>query len=98
MVYNNIVLTMISETLPLKLSSVAVRPTAGENFRDPTHNKSLPRFMMKFIAEARGLCRVEIINLPPYSETFRLSASDLVRRFNEYFYGPQDYAVMGDKI
>jgi O-antigen chain-terminating methyltransferase len=67
-------------------------------YLDPTHNKPLPSSMMKFIVEARGFCRVEILNLHPYPETFKLSGSGLADRFNKYFYGPQDYSVVAYKI
>lgn len=66
-------------------------------YLDPTHRKPLPSSMMKFMAEARGLSGVEILNLHPVSEAKRLSGSDVADRFNEYFYGPQDYAVIGYK-
>lgn len=66
-------------------------------YLDPTHRKPLPSPMMKFMAEARGLSRVEILNLHPVSEAKKLSGSDVADRFNEYFYGPQDYAVIGYK-
>jgi O-antigen chain-terminating methyltransferase len=54
---------------------------------------------MKFLAEARGLCRVEIVTLHPYPEFYRLEEAglDIAKRFNKYFYGPQDYAVVGWK-
>ncbi|MBI5675432.1 MAG: methyltransferase domain-containing protein [Nitrospirae bacterium] len=66
-------------------------------YLDPTHRKPLPSSMIKFMAEARGLSKVEILNLHPVSEAKRLSGSDVADRFNEYFYGPQDYAVIGYK-
>lgn len=66
-------------------------------YLDPTHRKPLPSSMVKFMAEARGLSRVEILNLHPVSEAKKLSGSDVADRFNEYFYGPQDYAVIGYK-
>ena len=67
---------------------------------DPTHRHPLPAPMMKFLAESRGLCNLEIKPLHPYDEASRVpeDGSKLVRRFNEYFYGPQDYAVIGYKI
>jgi hypothetical protein len=69
-------------------------------YLDPTHRNPLPSAPVKFIAEARGLCRVEIIDLHPYPESFRVKDGgiDIVKRFNEYFYGPQDYAVVGWKV
>jgi O-antigen chain-terminating methyltransferase len=64
---------------------------------DPTHQKPLPSPVMSFLFEARGLVEVEIINLHP-AETQRVEGdSDLVKRFNDYFYGPMDYAVVGWK-
>jgi O-antigen chain-terminating methyltransferase len=68
-------------------------------YMDPTHCKPLPSAMIKFMAEARGLCRVQIINLHPYEEAFRVQGeqSELLRQFNEYFYGPRNYAVLGYK-
>lgn len=66
-------------------------------YLDPTHRNPLPSSMLKFLAEARGLCRVEIISLHSYPEAFKVSGSELAERFNQYFYGPQDYAVVGWK-
>ena len=66
-------------------------------YTDPTHRKPLPSSLMKFLAEARGLCRVEIMNLHPFPDSFLISGSELANRFSEYFYGPQDYAVAGVK-
>ena len=65
---------------------------------DPSHKSPIPSSLMKFIAEARGLCKVRILNLHPYPESFKVSGSEFADRFNEYFYGPQDYAVMGVKV
>jgi 2-polyprenyl-3-methyl-5-hydroxy-6-metoxy-1,4-benzoquinol methylase len=69
-------------------------------YLDPTHRNPLPSATIKFLVEARGLCRVEIINLHPYPESQQLEDAglDIVKRFNRYFYGPQDYAVVGWKV
>jgi O-antigen chain-terminating methyltransferase len=37
------------------------------------------------------------MKLHPYPEEEILDASPLVERFNNYFHGPQDYAVIGYK-
>jgi len=68
-------------------------------YLDPTHFKPLPSPLMKFIAEARGLHRVEILNLNPPDASARIEegGSQLASRFNQYFYGPQDYAIVGWK-
>lgn len=65
---------------------------------DPTHKNVLPSSTLKFIAEARGLCRVEVWNLHPYPAAFRIDGSELAERFSEFFYGPQEYAVVGWKV
>jgi SAM-dependent methyltransferase len=69
-------------------------------YLDPTHRNPLPSGTMKFLAEARGLCRVTIMNLHPYPEFHHLDEAglDIAKRFNKYFYGPQDYAVVGWKV
>ncbi len=66
-------------------------------YMDPTHRKPLPSQMIKFIAEARGLSSVKILELHPNPEAGNKSGSDTDKRFNEHFYGPQDYAVIGYK-
>jgi O-antigen chain-terminating methyltransferase len=67
-------------------------------YTDPTHRNPLPSPTLKFLAEARGLCRIEVINLHPFPEAFHVVGSEVAERFNEYFYGAQDYAVMGWKV
>lgn len=64
---------------------------------DPSHLKPLPSVLVKFILEHSGLQQVEIINLHPYDESFKLTGSPVAERFNEYFYGSQDYGVIGYK-
>lgn len=64
---------------------------------DPTHRNPLPGPIMRFMVESRGFNRVRVMNLNP-SDTNRVEGdSDLVRRFNEYFYGPMDYAIVAWK-
>jgi 2-polyprenyl-3-methyl-5-hydroxy-6-metoxy-1,4-benzoquinol methylase len=67
-------------------------------YLDPTHRNPLPSAVIKFIVEARGLCRVEVMNLHS-SDAYRVEDAglEITKRFNEYFYGPQDYAVIGWK-
>lgn len=64
---------------------------------DPSHIKPLPSALVKFMLEHCGLEQVDILNLHPYDESFKLSGSPVAERFNEYFYGSQDYAVIGYK-
>ena len=67
-------------------------------YLDPTHRNPLPSAVVKFMAEARGLCRVEVMPLHAL-EAYRMEEAglEITKRFNEYFYGPQDYAVVGWK-
>ena len=68
-------------------------------YLDPTHRNPLPPKMMKFLVESRGFCRVKIKYLHPYGkETHVEENSDVAKKFNQYFYGPQDYAVIGYKV
>lgn len=64
---------------------------------DPTHRNPLPAPVMKFLLESRGFTRVEIIRLNPSDAEPVVGDTDLVKRFNQYFYGPMDYAVVGWK-
>lgn len=65
---------------------------------DPTHQNPLPSSMIKFILEMQGLQQVKVINLHPYPEAYKVIGSEIAERFNDYFYGPQDYAVVGYKL
>ena len=62
---------------------------------DPTHRNPLPNQVMRFLLESRGFVRVEVLKLNPSDETPVEGDSELARRFNQYFYGPMDYAVIG---
>ncbi|MEH2422913.1 MAG: class I SAM-dependent methyltransferase [Nostoc sp.] len=65
---------------------------------DPTHQNPLPSSMIKFILEMQGLEQVKVINLHPYPEAYKVIGSEIAERFNDHFYGPQDYAVIGYKL
>lgn len=65
---------------------------------DPTHIKPLPSSLIQFLVEHIGFHPVKIINLNPYEDSFKVNGSELADRFNSYFYGPQDYAVIGYKL
>lgn len=105
----DIIVKLLDETVRvLKPGGVAIFETPNpENvlvgsytfYLDPTHRNPLPSAVIKFLSEARGLCRVEIVNLHPYPEAFKVEEADLevAKRFNEYFYGPRDYAMVGWK-
>jgi len=101
------VIKLLDETVRvLKSGGIAIFETPNPQnvlvgscnfYLDPTHRNPLPSPMMKFMAEARGLCRVEVMHLHPYPEALRVDGAELAERFNAYFYGPQDYALVGYK-
>jgi O-antigen chain-terminating methyltransferase len=65
---------------------------------DPTHRNPLPGPVTQFLLESRGLSRVELMKLHP-ADALRVEGDDeLTERFNEYFCGPMDYAVIGRKL
>jgi O-antigen chain-terminating methyltransferase len=66
-------------------------------YLDPTHRNPLPAGLTKFLMENRGFSKVEVVPLHPYPQELRVHGSELADRFNEYVYGPQDYAVVGYK-
>lgn len=90
----------------LRVGGIAILETpnpqnvlVGSNnfYYDPTHRNPIPSLTLKFIAEARGLGRVEAVYLHPYPDSYKVDGSVLAERFNEYFYCAQDYAVIGYK-
>jgi len=103
----DILITLLDETVRvLKPGGVAIFETPNPQnivvgsctfYLDPTHRNPIPSPMVQFLAEARGLCRVEIWNLHPFPEAWKVSGSELAARFNDFFYGPRDYAVLGWK-
>lgn len=104
-----VLVAMIDETVRvLKPGGAAIfetpNPTnvlVGSNhfYFDPTHRNPLPPLLLRFLLEARGLCGVEILPLHP-ADAHRLPADGtaVTERFNQLFYGPQDYAVIGRKV
>ncbi|MFL6231343.1 MAG: SAM-dependent methyltransferase, partial [Pyrinomonadaceae bacterium] len=66
-------------------------------YADPTHRNPLPSPTLKFLLEARGLSRVEVMKLRPRVEARIAGDAEIVKRFNEHFYAAPDYAVIGWK-
>jgi 2-polyprenyl-3-methyl-5-hydroxy-6-metoxy-1,4-benzoquinol methylase len=93
----------------LKPGGIAIFETPNPNnmfvssryfYIDPTHRHPIPTALGKFLAEARGFERVEILELHPWPAEQRVDTSTggvVAARFNECFYGPQDYAIIGWK-
>lgn len=65
-------------------------------YLDPTHQNPLPSITVKFLAELRGFTKVSILKLHPYPVEAQFSTEGF-ERLNDYFYGAQDYAVIGYK-
>ena len=72
----------------------------GSNFfyLDPTHHHPLPSELMQFLIESRGFQRVEVVNLHPWDSGRVAGEGELAERFNGYFFGPMDYAILGWKV
>jgi 2-polyprenyl-3-methyl-5-hydroxy-6-metoxy-1,4-benzoquinol methylase len=68
-------------------------------YLDPTHLKPMPAQLTDFLLVSRGLTKVEILYLNPYFGPHRVSQVDteVAQRFNNYFFGPRDYAAIGYK-
>ena len=62
-------------------------------YTDPTHRNPIPSHTLKFLLESRGFSRTEIIRLRPWDEARIEGDSEIVKRFNEYFYSSPDYAI-----
>lgn len=100
-------LTLIDEALRvLKPGGVLILETPNPQnllvgshtfYLDPTHVKPIPSLMLRFFVEARGFCDVKVWELQPYPEAVRFpeNGNPMAARLNEYFYGAQDYAVIG---
>lgn len=66
-------------------------------YYDPTHRNPLPSPVLQIMLEHQGLERVQVLELNPSDAQPVAGEGDLTRRFNEYFYGPMDYAALGWK-
>jgi O-antigen chain-terminating methyltransferase len=69
---------------------------ASQSFHlDPTHRSPLPPLLLTFSFEHVGFREVRTLLLHPYGIEHRVAdSSPLADRFNGFFYGPQDYAVV----
>ena len=69
---------------------------ASTNFHlDPTHRHPLPPLLLSFSLEQAGFGGIQTRLLHPYGPEYPVAdSSPLAARFNEFLYGPQDYAVL----
>jgi O-antigen chain-terminating methyltransferase len=66
-------------------------------YMDPTHRNPLPSELLEFLLDSRGFEAIEILNLHPWESARIAGEGELTERFNTYFYGPMDYAIVGRK-
>lgn len=71
----------------------------GSNFfyLDPTHHHPLPSELMQFLMKSRGFHTSEVLNLHPWDAGRVAGEGELAERFNGYFFGPMDYAILAWK-
>jgi SAM-dependent methyltransferase len=70
-------------------------------YTDPGRRHPIPSETLRFLVESRGLAPVEVLFLnscDPSAQVPEEDGSAVARRFNRYFYGPRDYAVVGRKV
>jgi O-antigen chain-terminating methyltransferase len=74
--------------------------TSGLNFLlDPTHLRPVHPQFASLVLETAGFASVRLEFLSPYDESYNVGSPEdpLAKKFNEYFHGPQEYAVIGIK-
>ncbi|MCL7461868.1 class I SAM-dependent methyltransferase [Pseudomonas sp. NW5] len=69
--------------------------TAATHFyTDPTHRHPLPPALTEFLVQFKGFAEVTLHRLNPIPREYALDEdSEVARRCDALFYGPQDYAV-----
>ena len=67
-------------------------------YLDPTHRHPLPSELMEFVFKHQGFGDIEMLNLHPWDSGRVAGEGQLAERFNGYFYGPMDYAIIGRKV
>lgn len=66
-------------------------------YADPTHRNPIPNQTLQFLVEQRGFETIDVLKLRPWDEAKLEGDSELVRRFNEYFYAAPDYGIIAKK-
>lgn len=66
-------------------------------YADPTHRHPIPSDTLQFLVESRGLHDVNVVKLRPWDAAKLDGDSELIQRFNEYFYSAPDYALIASK-
>ena len=68
-------------------------------YNDPTHLRPIPSPLLSFAAEYCGLRNPQVLFLHPadFSHWIREQNITMEHRFNDLFYGPQDYSLIAYK-
>ncbi len=68
-------------------------------YNDPTHLRPIPSPLLNFAAEYCGLVRSSVLFLHPADVTHWVQdqGGTIEHRFNDLFYGPQDYSLIAYK-
>jgi SAM-dependent methyltransferase len=64
-------------------------------YLDPTHIQPYPMQLLRFLVEQRGFSNVETLALNPNTAARLPEATELDRRFNDFFYCAMDYGTIG---
>jgi SAM-dependent methyltransferase len=67
-------------------------------YADPTHRNPIPSPTLQFLLESRGLSRIEVMKLRPWDAAKLDGDTELIKRFNEFFYSAPDYGIIGWKV
>jgi SAM-dependent methyltransferase len=69
-------------------------------YQDPGRRHPIPSETLRFLVESRGLDPVQVLFLNSPDAAGHVPEDDgsaVARRFNRYFYGPRDYAVVANR-
>jgi SAM-dependent methyltransferase len=67
-------------------------------YADPTHRNPIPSPTLAFLLESRGLSHLEVMKLRPWDAAKIEGDTEIIKRFNEYFYSAPDYGIIGRKV
>ncbi|MDT4896049.1 MAG: hypothetical protein QOH25_1126 [Acidobacteriota bacterium] len=67
-------------------------------YTDPTHRHPIPSPTLAFLLESRGLHHIKIMKLRPWDAAKIEGDTEIIKRFNEYFYSAPDYGIIGWKL
>ena len=66
-------------------------------YTDPTHRNPIPSETLKFLVGARGFETSAVMKLRPWDAARIAGDSEIIKRFNEYFYCAPDYGIIARK-